>query len=242
MCHVSCIDFGKRNLKAEYFRDKTVIEVGAFDVNGSLRPIIESFRPRNYVGVDLQMGPGVDQLCNVEDLIDKFGCNSFDAVICTEVLEHVSDWKKAIHNLKQIIKPEGILLITTRSAGFGYHGYPFDFWRYEISDIKRISYDLDIKILENDPKSPGVFLLARKPKKFIEKKITNLCLYSIIIEKRASIIASKINWKIIMFLWNICKLRNNNKYYFIRIMHYYNHPFDITKMLKKKMRILLARI
>jgi len=38
--------------------------------------------------------------------------NSVDMVICNHVLEHVSDYKKALAELKRIIKPEGEIIIS----------------------------------------------------------------------------------------------------------------------------------
>ena len=194
MCHKSCIEFGKAHLKEEYVLGKSIIEVGSYDVNGSLRPIAIALEPSLYIGVDIQMGPGVDQICKAENLINKFGINQFDLLICTELLEHCLNWKKVIHNLKEIIKPDGILLITTRSNGFGYHGYPFDFWRYEIADMELIFKDFKIEILEKDPQVPGVFLLARKPSIFKKIGPDNHKLFSIILNKKATIIWNTIYW------------------------------------------------
>jgi len=96
--------FGLRNIRKEDVEGKRVIEVGSFDVNGSLRPIIEAYSPGEYTGVDIMAGPGVDILCDAAHLIEKFGPESFDAVISTEMIEHVRDWKTAIHNLKGVCK------------------------------------------------------------------------------------------------------------------------------------------
>jgi len=201
LCSQNCIDFGKENLKEKDIRGKSVIEVGSYDVNGSLRPIAEAFGPGYYVGVDIQMGPGVDQICKAEDLISKFGRNKFDVLICTELLEHVRNWKKVIHNIKQVIKPDGVVLITTRSKGFGYHGYPFDFWRYETSDMQHIFSDFNIKLVEKDSEAPGILFMARKPHTFAKNRLTNYKLYSIIQNKRSSIIITSIYWLCRYKLW-----------------------------------------
>ncbi len=86
--------------------------------------------------------------------------------------------------IKHVCKPDGTLLLTTRSIGFGYHGYPFDFWRYETEDIKQIFSDFEILSLEKDSEAPGVFLKARKPKKFLEADLSAYRLYSILLKKR----------------------------------------------------------
>ena len=188
MCNVNCIVFGAINLNEEEIEGKNILEVGSYDINGGLRPIVESWKPAKYVGVDIEKGPGVDVVCNAEELLDKFEKNSFDIVISTELLEHVKDWRKAISNIKNICKPNGIILITTRSYGFGYHAYPYDFWRYELEDMEKIFSDCEILVLEKDP-AKGVFIKVKKPNNFIENDLSNYELYSIVANKRVKQIA-----------------------------------------------------
>ena len=51
------------NLKGEEIENKLILEVGSYNVNGSLRLLIESYCPLEYIGVDIEKGPGVDILC-----------------------------------------------------------------------------------------------------------------------------------------------------------------------------------
>jgi len=196
MCNQACIDFGLNYLKEGDVKGKSVIEVGSLNINGSLRPIVEALHPASYVGVDIKMGPGVDQVCDVLDLLNNFGYEKFDLLISTELLEHVKDWQKAISNLKNVLKPDGVLFITTRSKGFKYHEFPYDFWRYEKSDMEVIFSDFIIEVVKKDHLKPGIFVKARKPFKYIEKDLTHYKLYSIIKKKR---IASVTDGDILLF-------------------------------------------
>jgi SAM-dependent methyltransferase len=180
MCNEACLEFGRANLRDQEVRGKFVLEVGALDVNGSLRPLVMAFGPAKYVGVDLQLGPGVDEICNAEDLVARFGAESVDVLISNELLEHVRDWRPVVHNFKQVLKPGGILLVTTRSRGFPYHGFPHDFWRYEPADFQTLFADFAIEVLERDPLAPGVFLKATKPLTFREVDTRGYALYSVL--------------------------------------------------------------
>ncbi|MFH1045759.1 MAG: methyltransferase domain-containing protein [Candidatus Omnitrophota bacterium] len=180
MCNANCIIFGVHNLNSEEIKGKRVIEVGSYDVNGSLRSVIERSNPGEYVGIDVVAGPGVDVVCPVEGLVQRFGKESFDLVLSTCTLEHIRYWKKAVSNIKNICKANGIILLIVPSQ-WDYHEYPFDFWRYHKEDIKDIFSDCNILLLEEDAKFPSlVYAKIRKPQQFKEKDLSDYKLYSII--------------------------------------------------------------
>ena len=184
MCNQSCILFGASHLSREEIQGKRVLEVGSVDVNGNLRPTVTVLGPSEYIGVDIEAGKGVDVICSAENIIDEFGKESFDAVISTEMLEHVRDWKKVISNIKNIVKPDGVILLTTRSLGFKYHGFPYDFWRFEETDMKDIFSDFEIQAVVRDAEMPGIMIKAKKPRLFKEKDLSAYALYSIVTNKR----------------------------------------------------------
>jgi SAM-dependent methyltransferase len=188
--NVRCIEFIAENITYQDVHGKRIIEVGSLNVNGSPRYVLRLLNPREYVGVDIESGNGVDLVCPAENVVERFGENNFDIVVSTEMLEHVSDWKTAISNLKRALKTNGLLFITTRSYGFKYHGYPYDFWRYEQKDFQEIFSDMDIIKLEKDTMSPGVFLKARKPEHFIEKDLTDIAIYNIVLNRTVKLLDS----------------------------------------------------
>lgn len=62
---------------------KRVIEVGSYDVNGSVRPLFPE--ADSYIGLDRRAGPGVDV---VADALTYTPDGPVDLVVCCEVLEH----------------------------------------------------------------------------------------------------------------------------------------------------------
>ncbi|BBD73468.1 hypothetical protein HS1genome_1857 [Sulfodiicoccus acidiphilus] len=185
MCNVSVIEFFVNHIECEEFRGKKVIEVGSRYVNGSVRPLIEKFcQPEEYTGVDIERGELVDVVLPAEKLVERFGENSFDALVSTEMLEHVKNWRVVVNNMKAVVKPLGYIYITTRSLGFPYHAFPYDFWRYEVEDLKEIFDDFNVISIAKDPSEPGVFLKARKPIDFKAKDLSDVTLYSMVLGKR----------------------------------------------------------
>jgi SAM-dependent methyltransferase len=214
MCDSNVLEFIAKTVQPDDVAGKSVLEVGALDVNGSVRSHIESLRPSRYVGVDLEPGPCVDEICDVAELVQRFGRESFDLVVSTEVVEHVEDWRTAFEQMKLVLKPDGTLVLTTRSIGFPPHGHPYDFWRYQREDMETILADFtDVQITHAKP--PGVFVYARKPANWRPVDLSALALYSIITRKRTRKVgrftsaAYKAAWRAERLLpesvWNLVK-------------------------------------
>jgi len=192
MCNIAVIEFFIEHAKPKEFANKKVLEVGSRYINGSVRPLIEKFlNPKEYIGIDIEPGMFVDLVIPAERLLDNFGPAFFDVVIATELLEHVRDWRLVISNMKRVLKPKGYIYITTRSRGFPYHGYPYDFWRFEVEDMKAIFSDFEIKCLKRDHIAPGVFLKARKPESWIPADLNNIALYSVLLGRKTKEIVSR---------------------------------------------------
>ncbi len=79
----------------------------------------------------------VEVLCYAEDIDQHFKNETFDAVLCTEVLEHTVDDRKVINNIYNVLKSKGALII---SVPFTYvmHEAPHDYRRYTYYGIRDI--------------------------------------------------------------------------------------------------------
>ncbi len=163
--HESVLKWVGETLMAEDIAGRSVLEVGSYDVNGSVRPTILALEPASYTGVDQSAGPGVDTVVSAMDLVETFGARSFDVVISTEMLEHVEDWRPVVAEMVNVLTLDGLLVLTTRSPGFPYHPYPVDTWRYTLDGMQQIltAAGLVVRELVSDPQAPGVFAIARKP-------------------------------------------------------------------------------
>jgi SAM-dependent methyltransferase len=81
----------------------------------------------NRVALDHRAGPGVQVVCDAHNLC--FGDGVFDVVLCTEVLEHLVDPRRAIGEMHRVLRGGGTLLLTTRFL-FPIHDSPGDYYRF----------------------------------------------------------------------------------------------------------------
>jgi len=180
MPRVSCITFAAKYLTPDVVSGKRMLDVGACDFNGTIRPLMVSYSVGEYMGIDLIDDPSVDRVMNADDVVEVFGKESFDIVLSMEMMEHTRNWRRSLSGLKQVCKKEGIIVITSPSIGYPYHGYPDDFWRYEAEDLQYIMGDCEILGVEKDERGPGSFVCVRKPINFNEKDLYDVKLHSMV--------------------------------------------------------------
>lgn len=181
--HKSVMDFGKRIITEDLIKDKIVLELGSRNINGTLSTHCKQFKPLSFTGIDYVQGDNVDKVLDLVELKKEYSDNSVDFILSTELMEHVEDWITVVNNMKDIVKVNGYIFLTTRGKGMIKHGYPYDYWRYEIEDIKDIFSDMDIIVLERDTELPGILLLVKKNSNN-KKDINNIKLYNINTDKR----------------------------------------------------------
>lgn len=108
------------------FDGKVIVDVGAQDVNGSLR----DFCPlgAKYIGVDFVEGKGVDVILDDPYKL-PFDAESVDVVVCSSVFEHSEFFWLLFLECLRILKPRGLFYINAPSNGY-IHRYPVDSWRF----------------------------------------------------------------------------------------------------------------
>src|SRR5437660_12882406 len=72
-----------------------VLEIGSYDVNGSVRSLFSA--AHEYVGVDLQGGPGVDLIAFGNEIDHPDG--SYDVTLSGSCFEHDPQWKETFRNM-----------------------------------------------------------------------------------------------------------------------------------------------
>lgn len=133
------------------FSPGRVLEISAQDINGTVRPLFDD--ATEYIACDMQEGKGVDRIMLNNRIVETFGVNSFDTIICCEGLEHDRTFMSTVTAMREALRVGGHLIITTPTVGFPYHPYPRDYWRFTKDAYEDVFFDgmtiLDISTLDN---------------------------------------------------------------------------------------------
>lgn len=120
------------------------------DLGAQTGPYAAHF-PRR-VAVDIKSGPGVQVVGDALAL--PFAEASFDVVLCTEMLEHVAEPQRAIDEMQRVLRPGGVLLLTTRFL-FPIHDAPHDYFRYTKYGLRHLLRRFDIVELREETTAVG---------------------------------------------------------------------------------------
>ncbi len=127
-----------------YFIKGRVLDVGA----GGFSRYKDLFDVSEYVKMDIESGEDIDIVGRIENIPTPN--NSFDGIVCTQVLGDVYDLRKAFSELHRVLKPEGVVLITENLFD-PLHDEPNDYWRFTRHSLRRLAEDagFEVKILEH---------------------------------------------------------------------------------------------
>jgi SAM-dependent methyltransferase len=96
----------------------------------------------------LDIEPGADYCADIcKDNSALIPDNSFDVIVCTEVLEHVANPFAAVAEINRILKPTGQVYVTT-PFNFRIHGPLPDNWRFTEHGLRQLFSSMEITSLE----------------------------------------------------------------------------------------------
>lgn len=126
-----------------------VLDAGSGE--GQYRPYFEHTR---YVGVDLAVGDprwnygGLDAQADLQRL--PLPDNTFDAVICFQVLEHVNEPMNVMNEIGRVLRPGGRLYLSAPMA-WHEHQKPHDFFRYTSFGFTHLIERSGMRVVDMQP-------------------------------------------------------------------------------------------
>jgi SAM-dependent methyltransferase len=115
------------------------------DIGCGTKPYRRHLSARHYIGIDLPTyGPQAADVFGTA-LQLPFRDASYDAVLCTEVLEHVPNPGRLFREITRLLRPGGVLILTTPQT-WGLHLEPFDYFRYTRYGLETLATDAGLDV------------------------------------------------------------------------------------------------
>ena len=111
------------------------------DAGAGEAPYKKYFSNHSYTAIDTKWGDSnwnysnLDVVGNLNKL--PFSSDTFDGILCTQVLEHVNEPFKVIKEFHRVLKPGGMLYLSA-PQGWGVHQEPHDYFRFTHYGLKHL--------------------------------------------------------------------------------------------------------
>ena len=132
--------FARRGLLREMQAFFPELSGEVLDVGCGRKPYRAFVPARRYVGLDLDT-PELRELGGADLFYDggefPVADESFDAVLCSQVLEHIFAPAEFLAEIRRVLRPGGALLLTTPFA-WDEHSQPCDFGRYSSFGLRHV--------------------------------------------------------------------------------------------------------
>ena len=102
------------------------LEGKVLDIGAGCSPYKHKINYTDYQTMDIDSKNNPDVIANIHTLNIE---DSFDSVIITEVLEHCENPQQVINKIYDVLKPDGVCLLSTRFI-HPYHPSPLDCFRF----------------------------------------------------------------------------------------------------------------
>ena len=120
--------------------DGAVLEIGSKDY-GSTVPFRQHIKHREYVGLDMAYGPGVDVVGDLSQDLCGLKEQHYSLIICCSVLEHVEKPWLMARNISRLTSPGGRVYMSVPWV-WRYHAYPDDYFRFSWRGIETLFDEL----------------------------------------------------------------------------------------------------
>lgn len=114
-----------------------------------VKPLVAEYRSLDFQ----KTHPDLDYVGDLQNI--PLPDNSFDTVLCAEVLEHVPEPRQALLEVARVLKPGGYLVMSTPLLMY-LHNEPHDFYRYTNHGLHHLVTGAGFRVEKIEP-SGGFF-------------------------------------------------------------------------------------
>ena len=144
---------------------KKIIDIGAGNCQYK-----RFFKKLNYFSQDIQNNQ--EKSINYIGPIDELPENSFDYILCTQVLEHLKNPQLAFKNFYRILKNNGKVFLTTHMA-FEEHMIPNDYFRFTRYGLEYLAESSGLRVEKIEPQGGRFIVLAKEIQILIPRILKN---------------------------------------------------------------------
>ncbi len=113
-----------------------VLDIGSREYNGNPRHL---FPDSEYIGIDIKDGLNVDEVVDAYNLYPHFKANTFNAVLCLCLFEHLKHIHYVLEEIDVVLtQPGGYLYVAMPTLGYPKHEYPKDYWRITEETMREV--------------------------------------------------------------------------------------------------------
>lgn len=120
---------------------------------------------KEYIGADFYKHENVDIFTDARNT--PFPDNTFDTIICMQVLEHVQEPHKVAAECFRVLKRGGHLILTTPWL-YPFHGEPEDFFRFSSLALKFLFEQAGFKIVKIESRGGRLRVISGFMRKWIK--------------------------------------------------------------------------
>jgi SAM-dependent methyltransferase len=143
--------FIRRDLFVQIRRAAPALKGKLLDFGCGRKPYENLFTVSEYIGLDMEQTGHDHRNSKVDVYYDgkhiPFPDESFDALFCSEVLEHVFDPELVLPEIRRVLKRDATALLTVPFC-WNEHEVPFDYARYSTFGIKHLLEKNGFEVLE----------------------------------------------------------------------------------------------
>lgn len=125
---------------------KSVLEIGSRAAKNQeeMSNLRSLFSGVKYLGIDMQEGPGVDEVADAREL--PYKNKKFDLVLCLETLEHTDEPQKIVSEAERVLSRGGYLILSSQQ-NFPLHMHPNDYFRYTPYGLASLARKCEHKLM-----------------------------------------------------------------------------------------------
>jgi len=128
------------------------------DVGCGRKPYQNLFKVDSYIGMDIELSGHSHEQEDVDVFYDgtifPFENETFDSILCNQVLEHVFNPDEFLSEIQRVLKKDGQFLLTVPFC-WDEHEQPYDFARYSSFGLKHLFEKHGFEIIKHEKSVTG---------------------------------------------------------------------------------------